>query len=289
MTRHLLVDVSELLDRLSINLIKQVCNDRHATSYSEAIAEIVADLDLLPTLRATPLSGRLVRLLVALAQINLHIWRAKDDMLAYSDRFAGAMTVAHRLNAIRNQLKVSVRLEVEGSGFLGLSTNTVREEFDGWVFSVLDSPAPVLAPPAESGQRFVHFTLADLIDRVTISQIKETLFTGERMNFFTRDLVQVAADIDYVLSTRPVVLSGGLIRLIMLIAQCNLHVWMAKDRMEKEPDSYVSLLARAQELNGLRNNSRNCLMTVFGELTPAARRSTFLDEGGGRWYSPIIQ
>lgn len=288
MTRRVLIGLGELLDRLSIDLIKQVADSAHAAGYGEEIAAITADLDRLPALRGTALSGRLVRLLAALAQINLHIWQAKDEMRAHPDRFADAVTLAHRLNGIRNQLKVALQSELDGSGGSGLPTNTVREDFDGWVFSILEAPLPVMPPPSGEA-RAVHFTLADLIDRITISQIKETLFSKERAAMFTRDLAEVAADMDALLADRPVGMDGRLIRLIMLMAQCNLHVWTGKDRMDREPDSYVALLARAQDLNGLRNHARNRLMDVFGEMGPAARRSTFLDEEGEQWYSPIIR
>jgi len=289
MTRRVLIGLGELLDRLSIDLIKQVADPAHATGYGEEIAAITADLDRLPALRGTALSGRLVRLLAALAQINLHIWQAKDEMRAHADRFADAVTLAHRLNGIRNQLKVALQSELDGSGGSGLPTNTVREDFDGWVFSILDRPASMPASPPHGEARAVNFTLADLIDRITISQIKETLFSKERSAMFTRDLAEVAADMDTLLADKPVGMDGRLIRLIMLMAQCNLHVWTGKDRMDREPDSYVALLARAQDLNGLRNHARNRLMDAFGEMGAAARRSTFLDEEGEQWYSPIIR
>ncbi len=134
----------------------------------------------------------------------------------------------------------------------------------------------------------LNLTLADLIDRMTISQIKETLLDGPRRDLFTQDLADAAEDVDGILGAVPIAASGRLIRLIMLMAQCNLHVWANKDRMQQEPDAYTALLVRAQELNGLRNHARNLMMEDFGEMSPAARRATFLEQDN-RWYVPILR
>lgn len=271
----------ELLDRLSIDQIKQVKDPANSAAYEAEMARLAADIDAL----GAPLTPRLIRLAVALAQINLHIWRAKAVMQAVPGRFAEALKLSHQLNGIRNQLKAALDLEIIGRGGAGVPTNTSREDLDGWVFSVLQPEDGDAGEPGGGGQ--YQFTVTDLVDRLTISQIKETLFPAPRRSTFTQDLRDVSGDLAVALP--PILAGGRVIRLLMLMAQCNLHVWYNKDRMQEEPQNYDALLEWAQEINGLRNHVRNLLMAEFGEYDAAQRRATFLSEADDRWYSGLLQ
>lgn len=131
--------------------------------------------------------------------------------------------------------------------------------------------------------------LTDLIDLLTIAQIKETLFEGEASHAATGDLQRASADVSELLKARSIHVTARVVRLIMLLAQANLQVWLNKDRMTADPQRYEELLEYAQELNGLRNHARNLLMKRLGEWTPATERSTFLSLDGGRWYSRLLE
>ena len=139
-----------------------------------------------------------------------------------------------------------------------------------------------------SDKRAYAFTLTDLVDRLTIAQIKETLFDGPKRDTFTEDLAKTAEDIDSQLADGEVRMTGRMALAVMLMAQCNLHVWKNKDRITAEPENYHILLERAQELNGIRNHVRNVMMAEFGESHPAVERATFLEFSEDRWYRPIL-
>ena len=141
-------------------------------------------------------------------------------------------------------------------------------------------------------QRAYQFPLAELIDSLTIAQIKEVLLSADKdAESGTAEISpirQLTHDIDILMQEKQVKLTGRMVRLIMLLAQLNLSVWNYKDAMQRQPDEYDSLLERAQELNGLRNHTINLLMEGFGENEPCHTKATFLDYSGGKWYSDIL-
>lgn len=137
-------------------------------------------------------------------------------------------------------------------------------------------------------ERKFEIPLTDLIDLITITQIKETLLGPEASKRATQDLATTTADLHELLAQRPVKASGRILRLVALLAETNLQVWLNKDRMQAEPERYDALLEYAQELNGLRNHVRNLLMRLLGEWEPSRERATFLSERGDRWYSPLL-
>lgn len=138
-------------------------------------------------------------------------------------------------------------------------------------------------------QRRYEIPLTDLIDAVTIAQIKETLFELPMVDRATAELDSLSRDIDAVLKERGVLCSADAITLIALLGTTNLLVWLNKDRMQEEPAHYSELLEHAQELNGIRNHTRNIMMRLFGEHAEGIERATFLDASGSRWYSSILK
>ncbi|HPG00739.1 MAG TPA: class I SAM-dependent methyltransferase [Kiritimatiellia bacterium] len=88
-------------------------------------------------------------------------------------------------------------------------------------------------------------------------------------------------------SGKPV--PSPLVRLVIFLAQVNLHVWYLKDPMKEEPQRYGDLLAFAQDLNSLRNVCRNTIMDLLGEGNLSQHHTFFFRDEGGAWYRPLIQ
>ena len=139
-----------------------------------------------------------------------------------------------------------------------------------------------------TNERRYQLLMTDLIDSLTIDQIKEVLLPEDQRAVYAQEMQQLAHDVDLLIKERQITPTGRLVRLIIFLAQANLLVWRNKDRMQNDPERYYDLLEFAQELNGLRNHVRNLLMEEFGEVEPCNRRATFLNYGGEGWYSTII-
>lgn len=114
-------------------------------------------------------------------------------------------------------------------------------------------------------------TLADLIDALSIDQIKEIKL--ENKKGYAMEMKKISHDIDVLISQRQIKLSARLIRMIIVIAQMNLFIWNNKDKMQEDPKHYNDLLKLAHQLNGIRNRTKNLLLEVSGEAEPSKKRT----------------
>ena len=86
----------------------------------------------------TTLDASLIRLVIALAQINLHIWHTKDTMQNEPAKFQECMKLAHQLNGIRNQLKNLINIRVGPQEGVQGKTNVETDQLEGWNMTILD-------------------------------------------------------------------------------------------------------------------------------------------------------
>jgi hypothetical protein len=108
--------ISELVDRLTILEIKLVLDSKNTNDYLNELDLLKHDIELELGMKSTQIDLRLIQILVALGQMNLHIWYIKDRMKNQIDSpeaYAADMKLAHQLNGLRNQLKNNL-LQLEG-------------------------------------------------------------------------------------------------------------------------------------------------------------------------------
>ena len=134
--RLCLVSFSELLDRLSIAQIKELLVSEHRASFSEEIRRLIQDINLIIKENDLRPTARFIRLIVVLAQINLHIWHTKDVMMENEDRFDECMKLAHQLNGIRNRVKNALLEETGFARPTKKKTNIDTDNLVGWKFSL---------------------------------------------------------------------------------------------------------------------------------------------------------
>lgn len=115
-------------------------------------------------------------------------------------------------------------------------------------------------------------TIADLIDVITVDQIKELKFPRNKRSY-SNEMEKVAHDIDLVIANKKIKLSARLIRMIIILAQTNLHIWNNKEAMKQYPDKYLDHLKVAHQLNGIRNRMKNLILEECGYRQPSLRRT----------------
>lgn len=128
----------ELLDRLTVDQIKEVLIPDHAESVAQEMQAISHDLDLLIEQRDVKLTGRMARLIIAVAQMNLHIWHAKDRMQddPSDENYATNLKFAHQLNGVRNRIKNLLMEEAGDREKSAVRTNSETEDLEGWNISL---------------------------------------------------------------------------------------------------------------------------------------------------------
>ena len=123
--------------------------------------------------------------------------------------------------------------------------------------------------------------LSEIIDRMTVTQIKLNLIESGKADF-EAELRRLSNDIDIILDERNIPASSELIHSIVILSQLNLHIWQNKDEMqlnlENEPN-YLSLLKRAHQLNGYRNQIKNRILLLEGIQDASQLRSNFETDG----------
>lgn len=109
-------------------------------------------------------------------------------------------------------------------------------------------------------RRYQH-TLGDLIDRLSIVQLKE-VFIPEHKAEYSKEIADIVHDIQIVLNESRAELTAETIRAIVVVSQMNLHIWhneSAYRRGMKEGN-----LALTHGLNGIRNTAKNKIQEIVG-------------------------
>jgi len=111
-----------------------------------------------------------------------------------------------------------------------------------------------------SERRYQH-TLGDLIDRLSIVQLKE-VFIPEHKAEYSQEIADIVHDIQVILDDTDATITAETIRAIVVVSQMNLHIWhneSAYRRGMKEGD-----LALTHGLNGIRNTGKNKIQEIVG-------------------------
>lgn len=133
-------------------------------------------------------------------------------------------------------------------------------------------------------RKYLH-TLADLIDALSIDQIKEIKL--ENKQSYALEMKKISHDIDILISEKQINLSSKLIRMIIAIAQINLFIWNHKDKMQEDPKNYNDLLKLAHQLNGIRNRIKNLLLELSNEIEPSHKRTNIETDDLKGWNISI--
>jgi len=132
MERKYLPTLAELVDRLSISQLKEVFITEHKTEYSNEIADILHDIQLILEQQDVVLTAETIRAIVVLSQMNLHIWHNESNVRNGSEG-PNALALTHGLNGIRNTAKNKIQ-EVVG-GRKDYKIDCLASDFKDWEIS----------------------------------------------------------------------------------------------------------------------------------------------------------
>ena len=97
-------------------------------------------------------------------------------------------------------------------------------------------------------------TISDLIDRLSIVQLKE-VFIPEHKEEYAKEIKDIVEDLDELIYwEKP---TGEMIRAIIVLAQMNLHIWHNESQYRAgEGEGNLEL---THGLNGIRNTAKNII------------------------------
>ncbi len=105
-------------------------------------------------------------------------------------------------------------------------------------------------------------TLSELIDRLSISQLKEVFITDHKEEY-AQEIADIVHDIELLLTQTEGRVTGEQIRAIIVLAQMNLHIWHNESNVRSGKEG-PSALALTHGLNGIRNTAKNKIQEVMG-------------------------
>tara|TARA_A100001015_G_C14463676_1_gene508923 strand:+ start:107 stop:517 length:411 start_codon:yes stop_codon:yes gene_type:complete len=105
-------------------------------------------------------------------------------------------------------------------------------------------------------------TLSELIDRLSIAQLKEN-FIPDHKEEYAQEISDILHDIDLMLSEGKIVLDSDSIRAIVVLSQMNLHIWHNESNYRKGIKDGNNL-ELTHGLNGIRNTAKNKIQEKAG-------------------------
>lgn len=105
-------------------------------------------------------------------------------------------------------------------------------------------------------------TLSELIDRLSIVQLKE-VFIPEHKLEYAKEISDILHDIQLVLDEQKGILTAETVRAIVVLSQMNLHIWHNESNVRKGIKDGNSL-ELTHGLNGIRNTAKNRIQEVVG-------------------------
>jgi hypothetical protein len=105
-------------------------------------------------------------------------------------------------------------------------------------------------------------TLAELIDRLSIIQLKEVFITDHKEEY-SNEIRDIIHDIQMILDSQADQITGETIRAIIVLSQMNLHIWHNESNVRQGKEG-PNALALTHGLNGIRNTAKNRIQEVVG-------------------------
>jgi hypothetical protein len=106
-------------------------------------------------------------------------------------------------------------------------------------------------------------TFSELIDRLSIVQLKEVFITDYKKEY-GEEIADIVHDIQLIMDQHPnAKVDAETIRAIVVLAQMNLHIWHNESNYRRGIKDGNNL-ELTHGLNGIRNTSKNIIQEVVG-------------------------
>lgn len=112
------------------------------------------------------------------------------------------------------------------------------------------------------GKRKYLPTLSELVDRLSITQLKEVFITNHK-DEYSNEINDIVHDIQLVLDENEGKITAEVIRAIVVLSQMNLHIWHNESNYRKGIKDGNNL-ELTHGLNGIRNVAKNKIQEVVG-------------------------
>ena len=105
-------------------------------------------------------------------------------------------------------------------------------------------------------------TLSELIDRLSIAQLKEVFIT-EHKKEYSQEIKDIMHDIQLCLDENSEAVNSEILRAVVVLSQMNLHIWHNESNYRKGIKDGNNL-ELTHGLNGIRNTAKNKIQEIAG-------------------------
>ena len=105
-------------------------------------------------------------------------------------------------------------------------------------------------------------TLSELIDRLSIAQLKE-VFINNHKEEYSKEIKDIVNDIQVLLDEKNESIDANTIRAIVVLSQMNLHIWHNESNYRNGIKDGNNL-ELTHGLNGIRNTAKNKIQEIVG-------------------------
>ena len=105
-------------------------------------------------------------------------------------------------------------------------------------------------------------TLSDLVDRLTITQLKEVKIP-EHKEEYALEIKDILHDINLILDEEKPKITAEFLRAVIVVAQYNNHIWVNESNFRKGIKEGNNL-ELTHSLNGIRNRAKNIIQESLG-------------------------
>lgn len=105
-------------------------------------------------------------------------------------------------------------------------------------------------------------TLSELVDRLSIVQLKE-VFIAEHKAEYSKEISEIVHDIQVLLDEQNGKITAETIRAIVVLAQMNLHIWHNESNYRRGIKDGNNL-ELTHGINGIRNTAKNKIQEIVG-------------------------
>ena len=106
-------------------------------------------------------------------------------------------------------------------------------------------------------------TLSELVDRLSIVQLKEVFITNHKEEY-AKEIAEITHDIGEILKDDNIKLTGEDVRAIIVLSQMNLHIWHNETKYRAGTGD--GNLGLTHGLNGIRNTAKNIIQDSLEDV-----------------------
>ncbi len=107
----------------------------------------------------------------------------------------------------------------------------------------------------EKKSRYYSYSFGELLDRLSILQLKE-VFIKENRESYAKEIQEILLDIDEIIKEDNLKIDAKTLRALIVVSQFNLHIWMNESEARKG-NKDGNRLFLTHNLNGIRRRGMN--------------------------------